>query len=511
MKKKSRPGQDEVKLRQKILETLTPLVEHQGLSFQAGYRSREDVLVNPADILYLTRYHKKVKVFTDHGECFLDGIMNYAEKLVVNFPGLCRTHEDFIVNLDRVVKIIWAPEEAGDYTLTLDSSDKVPLTTTYESRVETYFGLPTLKHVTPYSRIAQILHEEEIQEWKRDIRKWNARELRRKFSNPGGEFNAALLVRNIIWQTYKGIMSGDQLPLDGNIRSYWYSHLKSVLGKVGEVDESDHYQTEIGMFVKLVSEHKLFRYKDFGFQDERKHLKRIGKENAHVILFAEKRGFINTMEELHHELGVTTICLAGQPSHLSTEYFIEDLGKAVELSETEFQIFALCDYDPAGWSIMNEFLEQLKTRNIKCRHHNLMRLSQFTDQEIEEYKFPLTFSGSWATKLNEWMELTNGINGERFGIEIDTKPREAWKEIIRQEAGPFLAPVSRRLNRNLVEIFLANMRDIVDDVYVMTRSEARDKLLLEIERFLDITYGPTKRRKSSQGHVRIDGFGSRGI
>lgn len=372
--------------------------------------------------------------------------------------------------------------------MTLISGEQLPLTRTYEKRIKKYFGLSTLRNVVPYSEVARILHQEGILEWEKDIRKWTKRELEREFSTSAGQVNVSRLVRNLLWQTYQQIIRGELPSLDGNIRSYWYSHLKSVLSRLGIAEGTDHYQTLIGMFTRLAVDYGLFRYREFGLQDEREFLKNIGHENVHVILFAEKSGFAFTLEQLHHELGITTICLAGQPSQLSTEYFVADLAREVDLKETTFQVFSLTDYDPAGWLIQNEFFERLERRGLKIKRHDLMQLKHFTKREIELFKYNLIFDGAWVVLLHRWMEATGGIDGEPFGLEKDAKPRREWQEIFRREARPYLNRARRRASMPCIQSLIHHIEATLEEYENLTREQMRKQLYADVDRFIDGVY-----------------------
>ncbi len=137
-----------------------------------------------------------------------------------------------------------------------------------------------------------ILKKEGIRDFRKDIRIMDRRDLRKHFSfKTKRKINPTNLIKNIIWQTYTRIQRGEMEPIEGNIRSFWYLSVKSVLSRLGFNVSGDRYISKVyDVFVEMTSIHRLFRYTDFGFDDSAEFMRVIGGKNGNLILFAEKKG-----------------------------------------------------------------------------------------------------------------------------------------------------------------------------------------------------------------------------
>lgn len=279
------------------------------------------------------------------------------------------------------------------------------------------------------SELQLILKKEGIQTFKEDIRTFSKKKLLTAFSaSSSGKAKAALLIKNQIWQTFQWIQAGKHPLIEGNLRSYWYSHLKPTLARVDLLSAHDHYQTMLEVFVELVKTYKLFRYSDFGFDDENWENRRIATKLFHVILFAEKAGWFRTLKEFYEEYGMNIVVLGGTPSLLSTEYFVQHLSQVTSLNQ-KFYLISAVDYDPAGAIIEGAFIDQLKSQGIfEMELIPTICLKHYTQEEIDLFKFPIP--KKQTTKTKKWLTATNGIQGKPFGLEADSLPRERYKQIV---------------------------------------------------------------------------------
>jgi hypothetical protein len=285
--------------------------------------------------------------------------------------------------------------------------------------------------------IKDILKQEAILEFKEDIRTMSRRKLLQHFSAASsGQAKAAVIIKNLIWQTYSLIQAGKHPLVEGNLRSYWYSHVKPTLAKVELLSSKhDHYETMLECFVEMVKTHKLFKYADIGFDDDFWEHRRLATKLLQVILFAEKTGWFRTLKELHEEEGMTVVALGGSPSLLSTEYLVKHLSEISTLDQP-FYLLATVDFDPAGSIIAHSFVDQLKSQGMaKIQLINIVGLEHYSQEEIDLFKFPIP--AKQKTKTKKWLETTGGINGKAFGLEADSLPRERYKKIVREALKQF--------------------------------------------------------------------------
>ena len=278
--------------------------------------------------------------------------------------------------------------------------------------------------------LEEILKKENIKDYAKDIRLMTKAELTKNFSAvSSGKPMAALIIKNLIWQTYTGIQAKKIPPFEGNLRSYWY-FIKPVLARVNLLEGSDHYQTMLKAFVEFVGRYRLFRYMDFGFDDDSWENRRIGNKNPQIIVFAEKTGWMRILREIHKTFDVTVIALGGAPSLLTTEYTVAHITKAT--NRKLFHLISAVDYDPAGYSIARAFANQIITQGIEdCELIDLIIPANYTQEEIELFKFPIP--AKQKTKLKKWLKITGGINGQPYGLEADSIPRDRFKAMVEKE------------------------------------------------------------------------------
>lgn len=283
--------------------------------------------------------------------------------------------------------------------------------------------------------VKEILEKEDIRKYKIPIWEMSEYQLRRRFSaESSGRPIATRIVKNIIWQVYRLIKAGLHAPIYGNLRSFWYMRVKLPLGKVGLLDEpTDHYQTLIRAFSELVRDYRLFKYEEFGFIDDNWENRRIGTENAHVIIFSEKSGFFYYLRKLHKEYDVTVTSLGGNASVLSMEYMVKHIRERTPAEQT-FYAFSIVDYDPSGWYISSDFRELLLEQGLQeVDVRDMVRLSEYTPEEIEIYRYKLSNSGSARTINRKWLAATGGVQGKLYGIEADSMPKDRLMKALRGE------------------------------------------------------------------------------
>jgi hypothetical protein len=265
-----------------------------------------------------------------------------------------------------------------------------------------------------------------------------------------GRINLSLYIKNSIWQAWERIQAGTLPPFRGNIRSFWYAMLKPALSRADALTvKGDPYQVMIDMFVRLVMVRHVLRYKWFGFSDEAAGDRLIGGKNRHILLVAEKRGHFPLLKQIAEDFDVTVFALGGQPSLLSTEYFVDELKAAgIELGQ-DFPMLTIVDYDPAGDSIARTFIRQLQEFGVgSVLRADLVRPQNMTPEQVELNKFRLSRAKSERQKIARWLGATGGINKTPYGLEADAMPEAQLLEVFEREVSVFLklgvAEVKRR-------------------------------------------------------------------
>jgi len=272
----------------------------------------------------------------------------------------------------------------------------------------------------------KVLREEDIQHFDELIRVMDTAALRGYFSTKRSKrINVARLVKNILWQVYEQITLKQRPSLDGNLRSLWYSDVKPVLSRAGALRDTDAgYSLLSDLLVHLVTR-DLLHYRSFDFTDERFDDRRLGKRRRNVILAAEKRGHWRWLKRMNEAHGVTVIALGGQPSLMSTEYFVEELKTARANLKKPMPLFTVMDYDPAGESIAQAFVRQLKGFGAKTsKRVDLVKPANMTKEQIDLSCYQLSPEKREKAQAQRWIKLTGGVRGKAYGIEADAMNTE---------------------------------------------------------------------------------------
>jgi hypothetical protein len=290
--------------------------------------------------------------------------------------------------------------------------------------------------------ITQILAAEGIADYAEDLRQLSAAELRRRFAfASSGRVNATRVIKNLIWQAYTAIRDGQRPPITGNLRSFWYTDVKPVLSRLGlPVEGRRATELVYDAFVELVTRHRLFHYRDFGFLDEGAHARVVGRTNGALLLFAEKDGRFELVRGIAQEFDATGLALGGYPSSLATEYLLSALQQGIlpepgAPADQALHLFSVVDFDPSGYWIEREFADQLRAFGVgKVTLHTLVRPERLAPEQVRLSRYTLK-KGSETTN---WLRATGGIADEPYGLEADAFTPAAIRAAFVEEAAPYL-------------------------------------------------------------------------
>ena len=316
-----------------------------------------------------------------------------------------RCHRNFLVAVDRIREVTQRfsdgpvdpaegrrirrePDRGGGEECELrveGTARRIPVTSTYSKAVKKALGISSMDHLVPEHKDDKLMRELGIIDFAwRDLYKLSPEDpaavavfiaewkivlfgldrTRRYFRQAGANvIDKRRLVKSIIWQNWRWIKKGIQPKFKGNIRTFWYE-VKNALGGDEILDPED-----VDMFYdalrELIDEHRLFRYKDFGFMDMKKEFHGVGEKRPDVVLVLEKGGQLEDAKMIAGEVGSSYICLGGEPSLLTLEYFSDNLREV--LGERELSVFVMTDINPAGDSIRNSFLDGMLRQGLGIR------------------------------------------------------------------------------------------------------------------------------------------------
>ena len=237
--------------------------------------------------------------------------------------------------------------------------------------------------------------------------------------------NVSLLFRNIIWQTRERIIKKEKPPFKELIRTFWYMYIKPTLSRAGALaHETDQYAQLVDTIVFMVKDWRLMEYKDIGFRDDKKSNRKVGY-NANIILFSEKTGHQDYLEEIYEQYQVSILALGGQPSVLNVEYFVDELKKQKIDIRRSFYLFSIVDYDPSGWIIRDAFIDDLHHYGIKnTQVIDIIHPDALSPDEVKLSRYRISTEGM-AAKNQAWLKEVHKRNyqNQKF-LEEETKRGE---------------------------------------------------------------------------------------
>ena len=290
--------------------------------------------------------------------------------------------------------------------------------------------------------------------------------------------NVSALVRNILWQTYERIESGEREPFDELIRTFWYTHVKPTLTRAEALSEEADQANEVSdELVRLVVEEELFDYADIGFRDENE-ANRTVRTNANVILFAEKIGHAAFLEEIGDKFQISTIAFGGQPGALTTEYFVSDIKKTGIDLRRSFFLFSIVDYDTSGWIVRDAFIDNLNKFGIhNIQTVDLVNPDMLTPEEVEFSRFRIPSGAASQEKNTDWLQavreknydnqqhMGNQVGGDQerilYGLEGEAVSTKRMEDKLSEEVPPLLGTSDRVLKIEALEDLTASLNDLL--------------------------------------------------
>jgi hypothetical protein len=221
--------------------------------------------------------------------------------------------------------------------------------------------------------------------------------------------------------------------------------VKPVLSRLGLRVEGRRYTERVyDVFVEMVTQHRLFRYRDFGFLDEGAHARVVGRTNGALILFAEKEGRFELVREIAQAYDATGVALGGYPSSLATEYLLHALQQGGVLDGSgpaegqPVHLFSIVDYDPSGFWIEREFADQLRAFGVvEVTLHTLVRPERLDAEQVHLSRYRL----KKGSKTTNWLRATGGPAGEPYGLEADAFTKDDIRAAFVEEAAPYLQEI----------------------------------------------------------------------
>jgi hypothetical protein len=359
--------------------------------------------------------------------------------------GFLRTHNSAVVNLGRVRSV---ERRSDDHALHFDGvALPAPVSSTYTRATAVALGAgQTLDELTPPSPIANAIEElellylgrEEAQQiapgdtaaaeaWREKwwIENFDTAMMHRYFRRKTTqELDKTKIIRNAIWQRYLSVKWGLWEPDYGDTRGFYYHPVEDILARnnlrsTGKdpTNDPDAVSSHLRDFV---IKYGLFDYADFEIPDPNRDLRLVGDRHPHLVVFAEKEGFIKVLMQLAKPYGASYCAVKGEPSAHAMEVFARDLKAAFDVTRRTVHVFGITDVNPGGTSIGETLVEDLEAFGIpRLRYHRLVDPSLYESWRITNFRKQLVTyrqdgSGhitpvgndtlSYVTKARRWFE-----------------------------------------------------------------------------------------------------------
>lgn len=264
-----------------------------------------------------------------------------------------------------------------------------------------------------------------------------AKKKRRKKAKAGYDYTLMDLFRAIIYEAFR-----DGTAESGNVRHFWYTHIKKIVDDILEIGETDSVKTTLNTAWGDMIVSGTVTYEDMGiFSAKEKIMHAVVRDSpfANLIVAAEKENLFEDFKWIPKLFNNALITAGGQPSRANARAFIRKLkANNVDLDQ-QFYMLVISDLDPAGYYIQRSFQQQLEkaieyyggTGKIKIRRL-FVRKDQLTPEFIEteamrcedvKAKDPKAVKAFW-TKWEYFCSVTDGglykeEGGKRYPAKIE--------------------------------------------------------------------------------------------
>lgn len=177
----------------------------------------------------------------------------------------------------------------------------------------------------------------------------------------GYTFNLALIIRSIMYEAY--VKEGTDIE-KGNVRRFWYTHLKNVITKKLILQENESLLSSLNKAWDRMINSGLVTYEGMsikGGKETTRHSVVKDSPFSNLIIAVEKADYFDEFKWLPKLFNCTLVTAGGQPSRAVARGFIKQLRDLqVDLDQT-FTMCVASDLDPAGYYIQEAFKNQFES------------------------------------------------------------------------------------------------------------------------------------------------------
>ena|GEM_PF-3836605 len=261
--------------------------------------------------------------------------------------------------------------------------------------------------------------------------------------------NDARLLRTMIWQSWIKIQAALMLPIDGNLRSFWYQIVKTFYIRHNLLQHGRYTKSTGDAISSAMNEalgefvfRRVFEYGGaFQFHSADVFWQR-GKDQPRILLFFEKRGMYELCKWAYKSIAkISYMASRGQPSYLELEKFSKEFadGRVATLVIGGFP-----DWDPYGWNILEEldaklrFLGERVARDkktgkwiqFKVKTYMLTSAKIFTEEDIASGDDLSLWPPGYQKMIKAWVDKGGGVNGKPIAMSINAVPVPKMKVLM---------------------------------------------------------------------------------
>lgn len=258
--------------------------------------------------------------------------------------------------------------------------------------------------------------------------------------------NDARLLRTMVWQNWVKIQATLILPIEGNLRSFWYQIVKPFYRRHNLLEHRRHPRSTGDAISAAMNEaladfvvRRIFEYGGaFRFNSADIFWQR-GKDQPRILLYFEKRSMIDLCKWVYKNIAkISYMASRGQPSYLELEKFSKDFADG---RVGTFIIGAFPDWDPYGWKIAEEldaklrFLGERVARDkktgewiqFKVKTYMLTSAKLFTEEDVASGDDLTLWPQKYQPMIKEWLAKGGGVNGKPIALSMDAIPLAKMK------------------------------------------------------------------------------------
>ena len=243
-----------------------------------------------------------------------------------------------------------------------------------------------------------------------------------KDKKEGKIVNLAMIIRSIMYEAYK--KQGIELE-EGNVRRFWYTHLKNVITRKLGMQVTDSVNVTLNTAWGHMINSGLVSYEGMNIIGGKEATRTsVIKDSpfSHIISAVEKADFYEHLKWLPQLFNCTLITAGGQPSRSVARAFIRQLKELETDLNQQFYMCVASDLDPAGYYIQEAFRKQFEsairyyggTGKVEIRRL-FVRKDQVSERLLLSEAMPCRDKGksekSWKAEDTKWEYFCEQTNG----------------------------------------------------------------------------------------------------